>query len=154
MDSFHFKEGSFELLDFCNDLWELFIISQTRNAGEMSDGVKEYIHSLKNGGLLDKTRNGQLYVQLVYVNNTEKPIAFCITSLSKDLIGEIETLFVLEKYQGNNLGGRLFKKALSWLEEKEAIEQRLTVAIGNESVFNFYSRYNFFPGYTTLFRAM
>ena len=154
MNSFHFQEGSLKLLDSCEHLWELFISNQTQNAGEMSAGIEEYIRSLKNGGLLNKTINGQIHVQLVNVNDNDEPIAFCITSITEDLVGEVEVLFVLESYQGNKLGGKLFEKALSWMEQKGAVEQKLFVAVGNEKVFDFYAKYNFFPGYTTLFRAI
>lgn len=153
MNSFHFKEGSSELLNYCGNLWELFISNQAQNAGEMSLGVQEYLHSLRNESLLQKTKDGKLHVQLVYVGKEQEPIGFCITSLTKDRVGEIETLYVVDRYQRNKLGGKLFQNAMAWMETEKAIEQRLVVATGNEKVFNFYAKYGFFPGYTTLFRV-
>jgi diamine N-acetyltransferase len=153
MSSFQFKEGSSELLAFCNPLWELFINDQAQNAGEMSIGVEEYIRGLRDGGLLQKTQGGEIYVQLVYVDSEDEPIAFCITSLTRERVGEVETLFVVNPHQGNKLGGQLFQNALVWMEKKGAIEQRLVVAVGNERVFDFYAKYGFFPGYSTLFRV-
>ena len=104
MNSFHFEEGSSELLNYCDHLWELFISDQAKNAGEMSLGVEEYLHSLRNESLGQKTEGGKLYVQLVYVDKEQEPIGFCITSLTKDRIGEIETLYVVDRYQRNKLG--------------------------------------------------
>ena len=153
MNKFQFKEGSSELLDFCDSLWELFITNQAENAGEMSLGVEEYIRSLQDEGLVKKTKDGKLYVQLVYVDKKQEPIGFCITSLTKDRVGEIEAIYVFERYQGNKLGGKLLQKAMVWMEKEQAIEQRLVVATGNEKVFDFYAKYGFFPGYTTLFRV-
>lgn len=149
MNSFYFKEGSSELLASCNTLWELFISNQAQNAGEMSVGVEEYIRSLRDEGLLQKTQNGKVYVQLVSVDEEEEPIGFCITSITKEKVGEVEALFVVENYQGNKLGGQLFQNALAWMAKEGAIEQRLVVAAGNE----FYAKYGFFLGYSTLFRA-
>jgi diamine N-acetyltransferase len=153
MNSFQFKEGSSELLAFCTTLWELFISNQAQNAGEMSVGVEEYIHNLQNNGLLQKTQDGKLQVQLVFVGDQEDPIGFCVTSLTKERVGEVEALFVLDRYQGNKLGGQLFQNALAWMEKEGSTEQRLVVAVGNEKVFDFYARYGFFPGYSTLFRV-
>lgn len=153
MDLFQFQTGGSELLNSCDHLWELFISNQIQNAGEMSDGIEEYLSSLRNGGLAEKTQAGKLHVQLVFVPQNPQAIAFCITSLTKKRIGEVETLFVIDRYQGNKLGGKLFQNALNWMEQENAVEQRLVVATGNESVFAFYGKYGFFPGYTTLFRG-
>jgi ribosomal protein S18 acetylase RimI-like enzyme len=152
MNSFQFKVGSIELLPLCHDLWELFIENQIQNAGEMSDGVATYLQSQRDGGLLAKTSEGKLHIQLVYTSNHQDPIGFCITSLSSDRIGEVEALYILDKYQGNNLGTKLLQNSLQWLEVNNASEQKLIVAVGNEQIFSFYQKFGFFPGYTTLFR--
>jgi diamine N-acetyltransferase len=153
MNSFQVKVGSIELLPYCQNLWELFIENQTKNAGEMSDGVATYLQSQRDAGLLAKTIYGKLHIQLVYTSNIQEPIGFCITSLSSDQIGEVEALYVLDKYQGNNLGTKLLQTSLQWLEENNALEQKLIVATGNEQVFNFYQKFGFSLGYTTLFRG-
>ncbi|MDJ0691870.1 MAG: GNAT family N-acetyltransferase [Xenococcaceae cyanobacterium MO_188.B32] len=119
----------------------------------MSSGVEDYLLNLQENDLAKKTEDGKLHIQLVYVNNLEKPIGFCITSLTKDKIGEIEALYVIDSYQKNKLGGKMFKEAMAWMEKEKAIEQRLVVATGNEKVFGFYAKYGFFPGYTILFRT-
>lgn len=153
MNLFQFKEGNVDLLDSCDDLWQLFINNQVQNAGEMSVGVAEYLSDLKNVGLRNKIEDGNIHVQLVFTESESEAIAFCITSLTRDRIGEVEALYVIERYQGNKIGGRLFQNALAWMEQELAIEQRLIVATGNERVFDFYSKYGFVPGYTTLFRV-
>ena len=153
MNSFHFEEGSLELLNHCDRLWELFIKNQIQNAGEMSPGVEEYIQSLQNGGLCEKTKDGKLYVQLIHADEEKEAIGFCVASLTKNKVGEVEAIYVIDRYQGNKFGSKLFQNAMAWMEQEKAIEQRLVVATGNENVFNFYAKYGFFPGYTTLFRA-
>jgi GNAT superfamily N-acetyltransferase len=153
MNSFQFKVGSLELLPHCQNLWELFIQNQIQNAGEMTDGVAAYLQSQRDGGLLAKTSEGKLHIQLVYASNHQDPIGFCITSLSSDRIGEVEALYVLDKYQGNKLGAKLMQTSLQWLEENNALEQKLIVATGNEQVLSFYQKFDFYPGYTTLFRG-
>jgi diamine N-acetyltransferase len=153
MNSFQFKAGSIELLPHCQNLWELFIENQIQNAGEMADGIAAYLQSQRDGGLLAKTIYGKLHIQLVYISNIQDPIGFCITSFSSDRIGEVEALYVLDKYQGNNLGTQLLQTSLQWLDENNALEQKLMIATGNEQVFSFYQKFGFSPGYTTLFRV-
>lgn len=150
---FQFQIGSIELLPYCDNLWELFIENQTKNAGEMAEGIAAYLQSQRDGSLLAKISDGELHIQLVYISKIQEPIGFCITSLSSDRIGEVEALYVLDKYQGNNLGTKLLQTSLQWLEENNALEQKLIVATGNEQVFSFYQKFGFHPGYTTLFRV-
>ena len=152
MNSFNIQEGSKELLPYCSNLWELFIQNQIQNSGEMSEGISTYLQNQRDGGLLAKTANGELHVQLVYASNKNNPIGFCITSLSENSIGEIETLFVLDKYQGNKIGTKLIQKSLQWMESNKAVEQKLMVAAGNENVFSFYQKFGFSHGCTILFR--
>ena len=153
MTSFHFASGSYELLDYCDSLWELFIDNQVQSAGEMASGVEEYLRYVQETGLKQKNDTGKLHVQLIYLDSVENAVAFCVTSLTAEKIGEIEVLYVMDNYQGNKLGSKLVENALLWLKEEQAVEQRLVVATGNERVFDFYANYGFYPGYTTLFRA-
>ena len=153
MNSYKFLEGSSELLAYCHDLWDLFIQNQIQNAGEMSDGVLAYLQSQRDGGLVAKTSNGKLHIQLVYTSDRDKPIGFCITSLSNDSIGEVEALYVLDEYRSNNLGTKLLQRSLQWMEAHNALEQKLIVAAGNEKVFPFYQKFEFYTGYTALFRV-
>ena len=150
---FQFQVGSIELLPYCQNLWELFIENQIQNAGEMADGIAAYLQSQRDGGLLAKANDGKLHIQLVYTSNHHEPIGFCITSLSSDRLGEVEALYVLDQYQGNNLGTKLMQNSLQWLEENSALEQKLIVAAGNEQVFSFYHKFGFYFCYTTLFKA-
>lgn len=154
MNVYNFVEGNVELLNQCQALWELFISNQIENAGNISIGVEEYIRSFKDGGLLRKTQGGKLYVQLIFVKDRREPIGFCITSLTKELVGEVEALYVMDRYQGNKLGGQLFKNALAWMKNQGVIEEKLIVVTGNEKVYNFYAKYGFFPAYSTLYRVL
>ena len=153
MNSYKFLEGSSELLSSCGNLWQLFIQNQIKNAGEMSDGVLAYFQSQRDGGLVAKTSEGKLHIQLVYTSDRDKPIGFCITSLSNDSISEVEALYILDEYRGKNLGTKLLRRSLQWMKEQNALEQKLIVAAGNEKVFSFYQKFGFYPGYTALFRV-
>ena len=106
---FQFQVGSIELLPYCQNLWELFIENQIQNAGEMADGIAAYLQSQRDGGLLAKANDGKLHIQLVYTSNHHEPIGFCITSLSSDRLGKVKDLYVLDQYQGNNLGTKLMQ---------------------------------------------
>jgi ribosomal protein S18 acetylase RimI-like enzyme len=151
MNSFQFREGSSELLPFCNNLWDSFIHNQTRNAGDVAEGIADYLKSMRDGDLLAKAAAGKLHIQLVDLGDINQPIGFCLTSLSPNGIGEIEALSVLEEYQGNRLGTKLMQTALLWLKANNVVEKRLKVVVGNEAIFSFYQKFQFYPVYTGLY---
>ena len=153
MNLFHFQEGSSELLLHCSNLWDLFIQNQIQNAGVMQSGIKVYLQSQYDSGLLAKANEGKLHIQLVYTRDKDCQIGFCITSLSRDNIGEVEALYIKDKYQGNNLGTKLLERSFQWMEKHNVLEQKLIVAAGNEQVFSFYKKFGFYHSYTTLFRV-
>jgi len=77
-------------------------------------------------------------------------VAYCVTSLSAELIGEIESLYVDEAYRSQGVGTALVRRALAWLDESGSVENRVSVADGNEETFSFYERFGFYPRRTVL----
>ena len=117
----------------------------------MTGGVEECLDRLRTEGLPHKAKTGKLHIGMI--SDRQAAIGFCITSLTKEGIGEVEALFVVDAERGKNLGGGLLQNALDWLERERAVEQRLVVATGNETAIELYAKYEFYPGCTTLFRA-
>lgn len=77
--------------------------------------------------------------------NKEELIAYAISSVSSKRIGEIDSIYVKEEHRGINLGDRLMKGALRWLDEEKVVSKKIAVASGNKEVFKFYMRYGFKP---------
>jgi diamine N-acetyltransferase len=153
MSLFEIRSGGVECLVDCQPLWAAFVQNQAQSAGAMAAGVAAYLQDLMAQGLAAKAAAGKLHVQQAFVAGQAAAIGFCITSLGADRVGEVEALYVVADYQGQNLGGQLFQNALAWLDREQAVEQRLVVATGNDSVLGFYAKYGFWPGFTTLFRV-
>ena len=65
-------------------------------------------------------------------------------------LGEIESIYIEPDYRGSGIGDNLMKRALRWMDEYPVDKKVLTVGAGNEEVFAFYSRHNFYPRTTIL----
>ena len=61
--------------------------------------------------------------------------------LNKDLLGEIDSLFVEEKYRKCGLGDMLMNLAIDWLNSNQAKTKVIAVAEGNEKVMDFYKKF-------------
>ncbi|MDN7023644.1 GNAT family N-acetyltransferase [Methanoculleus sp. FWC-SCC1] len=88
---------------------------------------------------------GDLRVDLASDPAAGRCVGYCVTSLSAERIGEIESLYVDVAYRSQGIGTTLVRRALMWLEENGSVENRVSVADGNEEAFAFYRRFGFSP---------
>jgi GNAT superfamily N-acetyltransferase len=93
---------------------------------------------------------GQLRIDLAIDPVSGRHIGYCVSSLSHELNGEIESVFVEESYRKQNIGSDLVSRSLAWLREGGAQRVRVSVADGNEDAFPFYQRFGFYPRMTVL----
>ena len=70
-------------------------------------------------------------------------IAYCVSTISPDGRGEIDSMFVEERCRGCGIGSELIRHALAWMESAEASSKVVTVAYAAERVLAFYRRFGF-----------
>jgi GNAT superfamily N-acetyltransferase len=77
-------------------------------------------------------------------------IGYCVSSLSAEKAGEIESIFVEESYRAGGIGSTFLTRALAWLGENGSVRNRVSVSDGNEGVWDFYKKFGFYPRLTVL----
>jgi ribosomal protein S18 acetylase RimI-like enzyme len=90
-------------------------------------------------------RTGSLRVDLARDPATGRDVGYCVSSLSREKNGEIESIFVEEMYRGHAIGSTLVSRALTWMKEAGAVRIRVSVADGNEPAWEFYRKFGFLP---------
>jgi ribosomal protein S18 acetylase RimI-like enzyme len=73
------------------------------------------------------------------------PIAYCVTRLSADGEGEVESLYVAPEFRRRGIAARLVRAALDWLTVCGAESRRVIVFHGNDEASAFYARVGFRP---------
>ena len=81
---------------------------------------------------------------------TKEYIGYCVTSVNKEKEGEIESIYVEKDYRLSGIGDGLMSRALGWLNDVTVKQTVLMVAEGNEGVFAFYRKHDFYPKTTIL----
>ncbi len=66
------------------------------------------------------------------------------------ITGEIDSFFVCEEYQGKGIGSELIEDCMNWFKENLVKRNKVGVAYGNETAFQFYEKFGLFPGVTFL----
>jgi len=98
---------------------------------------------------------GSLFIDLAFdVRDKDRYVGYCVSSLlmekTGEITGEIESIFVDDSYRSQGIGSALATRALGWLDENGSTRNRVSVSEGNESVWNFYKKFKFYPRMTVL----
>lgn len=141
MNEFEVISGGRELIDLVQPLWEKLNYYHEMKSNYFSHKFKsQEFHNRKNKFVNEKEI--QVYIELIKDNNVF--IGYCISTINKDLIGEIDSLFVEKEYRNYGLGDKMINNALEWLNANQSKTIIIAVSEGNEEVIEFYKRYGFY----------
>ncbi len=93
---------------------------------------------------------GLLRIDLAFDPLTKDYAGYCVSSLSAEKTGEIESIFIEESYRSGGIGSTFLTRALAWLGENGSVRNRVSVSDGNEGVWDFYRKFGFHPRLTVL----
>lgn len=95
--------------------------------------------------LLAKSSPDRIRVDLVSDGSGNPTVAYCVTTVSDDGVGEIDSIFVEERLRGQGVGSELIRRAFAWLESKKVKAKIVSVMSGNDEALAFYQRFGFHP---------
>ena len=95
-------------------------------------------------------RTGSLRLDLAWDPDSGRFVGYCVSSLSEDKNGEIESIFLENGYRNLGIGSALMLRALGWMDESDARQKRVSVGDGNEGAWKFYEKFGFYPRMTIL----
>jgi ribosomal protein S18 acetylase RimI-like enzyme len=147
-----YLEKDHDDLEFIRPLWQKLNQHHRAVSKYYKDSRTATTFDMRKKQLLEKSCQGALHIDLARDSNTEEHIGYCVTTINPEKQGEIESLFIEKDYRGMGIGDNLMARALSWLKTMSVQKTILGVAEGNESVFPFYRRYNFYPRVTILWQ--
>ena len=149
MSKYQFVTGSIELLDDVKLLWEKLNEYHKSNSNYFeSRFTKLKFEGRKNKFINDN--NVDIKVDLIKDEEINSYIGYCISTINKELVGEIDSLFIEKDYREYGLGDQLMIRALEWLDVKKVKSKIIVVAEGNENALEFYKKYDFYKKSMTL----
>ena len=138
-----YQSGDESRLDDVGELWTRL----NQHHMERSPCFKRYYAAMtfpkRKAMLLAKAARGEMRVEVAVDSETNQRVGYCISSLDQERTGEVESIYILEKYRNRGIGDALMKSALAWMQQKGAAKKTVIVAAGNEQAFGFYERYGF-----------
>jgi len=148
MTDIDFISGAQELLDEVGPLWEKLNRIHGDQSLHFAHGFHENVFSGRKAGLVQKAKTGKILIELAQDDGHN--IGYCVTTINRAHIGELESVFVENDYRGQKIGKHLVQSSLDWMDKHKVKSKYLVVAGGNEKVIGFYEKFNFYPSNTTL----
>jgi ribosomal protein S18 acetylase RimI-like enzyme len=144
-----YVSGNARLIERVAPLWE----ELNKQHLSLSPYFKDYYRTLKfevrKQAILQRAIGGAVRVDLA-LDASESVIGYCVSSIDRWLTGEIDSIFVSPSCRGQGIGTTLMEKALEWLNSKGSKKNIVSVAVGNEQAYVFYSQFGFLPRRTLL----
>ncbi len=144
-----YLEGGAPLLDAVEPLWNKLKEHHAELASHFAGWFASRTFAQRRATLCNE-RKVALRVDLAQEAETGQTVGYCVTSVSDEAVGEIESIYVEADYRKLGIGDALMRRALAWLEGQGVSSKQLAVAVGNEQVLAFYARYGFYPRLTLL----
>jgi diamine N-acetyltransferase len=132
-------------LDDVAALWEKIKVHHVASTNHFATDMAAATFAGRKEHLLQKAGPGGLRVDRAIDGNTGRLVGYCVSSITTQHAGEIDSLYVEASCRGQGIGTELTERALAWLAERGATSTIIGVAEGNESVLRFYARFGFLP---------
>ena len=143
MNNFEFINGNIELLYLVQPLWEKLNKHHEITSNYFSDKFRNLNFEVRKSKFVnDKTL--EIKIDLIKDKSKDLYIGYCISTINKDLVGEVDSLFIEKEYRKYGLGDKLMSRALEWLNSNQVKSKIIGVAEGNENVLEFYKKYGFY----------
>lgn len=155
MSGIMFRATGIREIDLIRPLWENLNEHHRALAGEFSNYYSKISFDDRKVFFKRKAASGTFRLDLALDEGTgDQCIGYCITSLSEELEGEIESIFVEQSYRLAGIGTMLVTRALTWLDRNGSRRNRVSVGVGNEGAWEFYRKFGFYPRMTILEQRM
>jgi len=99
-------------LDLIRPLWQRLKEHHEIQSHHFPEHYARLTFNLRKKDLLKKSKYGALRLDLAKDSDTGEHIGYCISTISKDKQGEIDSIYVEPNYRKVGIGDNLMKRAL------------------------------------------
>ena len=99
-------------VDSTNSLWRKLIEHHAARSRYFSAQIAKRTPEQRNKELLAKFEKCNIRINLARDTNTDKLVGYCISTISSDSEGEIQSIFVEVNYRNCGIGDTMIEKAL------------------------------------------
>lgn len=138
-------EKDIKEIDIIKSLWEKLNLIHLDKSVDFKSKYENFTFDKRKESIYKKAEKGIMKLYILFDNDEREYVGYCLSSIKENL-GEIESIFIEEKYRKHGLGDKLMKNALKWFESKEIKNIEINVVYANDGALPFYERHGFHIG--------
>jgi diamine N-acetyltransferase len=150
MPPFEYRTSGITSIELIRPLWVQLNEHHHAHVGTFRHHYEQMTFEDRKAFFEKIASTGSLQLDLAFDIGSGQYIGYCVSSLSHEKTGEIESIFVEEGYRSLGIGSALVTRALAWLGANGSVRNRVSVGDGNEGAWEFYRRFGFYPRMTVL----
>jgi len=154
MHAVSYRATGFSEIDLIRPLWEQLNEHHHDRASRFRSHYERIPFDARMSYFQKLHVEGQVRLDLAADAMTGKYIGYCVSSVSAENAGEMESLFVEVAYRSQGVGTTLVSRALAWMDSLGTVRNRVSVGAGNEAAWAFYRKFGFYPRMTVLEQKM
>lgn len=145
-----YRTTGFDGIGLIRPLWEQLNEYHHAKASRFREHYEQMTFEDRRAHFCRLHESGHFRLDLAQDKKTTRIIGYCVSSVSADKTGEIESLFVDQEFRSAGIGTDLVTRGLGWMDSLGAVRKRVSVGDGNESAWAFYRKFGFYPRMTVL----
>jgi ribosomal protein S18 acetylase RimI-like enzyme len=145
-----YQVTGFDEIELIRPLWEQLNEYHHAKASRFRDHYEQMTFEDRRSHFCRLHEDGHLRLDLALDEITGRYIGYCVSGVSADNTGEIESLFVDREFRSAGIGTALVTRGLGWMDSLGVVRKRVSVGDGNESAWAFYRKFGFYPRMTVL----
>ena len=149
---FQYVDLSIEQIDLIGPLWEQLCTHHAGISPHFSSHFQNRTFAARRVDFLKSHNRGKMKIELVRLAEDGRAIAYCVSTVTHEGAGEVDSLFVQAEFRGRGIGSELVRRALAWLKAEQASTILIEVAYGNDQALPFYGKFGFYPRRIHLFQ--
>lgn len=123
-------------------LWEKLNLVHLEKSVYFKIKYENFTFNKRIESINKKAQKGIIKLDMLLDKDMGSYVGYCLSSI-EDNLGEIESIYIENKYRKLGLGVKLMTSALKWFEEHEVTNISIGVAYGNDEALPFYKSFGF-----------
>jgi diamine N-acetyltransferase len=150
MHAVAYRTTGIDEIDLIRPLWEQLNEHHRAKASCFRNRYEQMTFADRRAYFTGLHKAGQVRLDLAMDSGTGTCVGYCVSSVSAEKTGEVESLFVEREFRSSGIGTALVTRGLAWMDSLGIVRKRVSVGEGNEEAWAFYRKFGFFPRMTVL----
>jgi diamine N-acetyltransferase len=130
-------------IDQIKPLWEKLRSHHHERAIAFKKDFEKKTFTERKKGLISGGKTLKIFI--AQEKDPSRIVGYCIASISKESLGEVDSLYIDERFRRFGIGKEFMSRSLEWFNQNGIQDIKISVALGNEEALPFYEKFGFVP---------